>query len=82
MVAGGEITAEILPKRVKTELKSASQNSSLNLKLLEREVIMKALTLVDSEGHKDDAAKLLGISRATLYRKIKEYQIGQKLFYK
>jgi transcriptional regulator with PAS, ATPase and Fis domain len=77
MVAGGEITAEILPKRVKLGIKSASQNSSLNLKLLEREMIMKALALVDSEGHKDDAAKLLGISRATLYRKIKEYHMGQ-----
>ncbi|KUO71339.1 MAG: Fis family transcriptional regulator [Desulfosporosinus sp. BRH_c37] len=81
MVAGGEITAEILPKRVKLERQSTSHNSSLNLKLLEREMIMKALTLVNSEGHKDDAAKLLGISRATLYRKIKEYQIGEtKIF--
>lgn len=77
MVAGEDITPQILPKRVKMELKPASQNSSLNLKLLEREAIMKALTLVDAEGHKDDAAKLLGISRATLYRKIKEYQIRE-----
>jgi len=82
MVAGGRITADILPQRIKTVLKPESQNLSLNLKLLERETIMKALTLVDSEGHKDDAAKLLGISRATLYRKIKDYQIGEtKTFY-
>ncbi|MDR3584641.1 MAG: sigma 54-interacting transcriptional regulator [Desulfosporosinus sp.] len=78
MVAGGEITADILPQRIKTVPKSESQNSSLNLKLLEREAIMKALTLVESVGHKDDAAKLLGISRATLYRKIKDYQIMSK----
>ena len=77
MVAGGEITSDILPQRIKTALKPESRNSTLNLKLLERETIMKALTLVDSEGHKDDAAKLLGISRATLYRKIKDYQIGE-----
>jgi len=77
MVAGGEITSDILPQRIKTVNNPESQNSSLNLKLLEREVIMKALTLVDNEGHKGDAAKLLGISRATLYRKIKEYQIGE-----
>jgi len=76
MVAGGEITADILPQRIKTVLNPESQNTSLNLKMMEREAIMKALTLVDSEGHKDDAAKLLGISRATLYRKIKDYQIG------
>ena len=77
MVAGGEITADTLPQRIKTVLQPESQNSSLNLKLLEREAIMKALTLVDSEGHKNDAAKLLGISRATLYRKIKDYQIDE-----
>src|SRR5665648_486751 len=77
MVAGGEITADILPQRIKTCLKPESQSLSLNLKRLEREAITKALTRVDREGHKDDAAKLLGISRATLYRKIKEYQIGE-----
>ncbi|MDR3540229.1 MAG: sigma 54-interacting transcriptional regulator [Desulfosporosinus sp.] len=75
MVAGGEITSDTLPQRIKTVPKLESQNSSLNLKLLERETIIKALTLVESEGHKDDAARLLGISRATLYRKIKDYQI-------
>ena len=77
MVAGGRITSDILPQRIKTAHKPESLNSSLNLKLLERETIIKALTLVDSEGHKDDAAKLLGISRATLYRKIKDYHIGE-----
>ncbi len=77
MVAGGEITADILPQRIKTVHIPESQNSFLNLKQLEREAIMKALTLVETEGHKDDAAKLLGISRATLYRKIKDYNIGE-----
>ena len=77
MVAGGRITADILPQRLKTLPKPEAENVTLNLKLLERETIMKALTLVQSEGHKDDAAKLLGISRATLYRKIKDYQIGE-----
>ena len=82
MVAGGEITTDVLPQRIKTVLKAEAQSSRLNLKLLERETIMKALTRVDREGHKADAAKLLGISRATLYRKIKEYQIGEtKTFY-
>ena len=77
MVAGGRITSDILPQRLKTVPKPESENITLNLKILERETIMKALMLVDGEGHKDDAAKLLGISRATLYRKIKDYQIGQ-----
>ncbi len=77
MVAGGEITAVTLPQRIKMAHNPEAQNSSLNLKMLEREAIMKALTVVDREGHKDDAAKLLGISRATLYRKIKDYKIGE-----
>ena len=48
----------------------------LNLDNLEKEAIVQALTQVS--GHvrsKDMAAELLGISRATLYRKIKEYDI-------
>ncbi len=77
MVAGGEITSDILPQRIKNVHKPESKNSLLNLRLLEREAITKALTLVDRGGHKDDAAKLLGISRATLYRKIKEYEISE-----
>ncbi len=77
MVAGGMITADTLPQRIKEEDKTDINNSSINLKVLEREAIMRALSLVDAEGHKEDAAKLLGISRASLYRKIKEYQIGE-----
>lgn len=48
----------------------------LNLENLEREAIIKALSEV--AGHvrsKERAARLLGISRATLYRKIREYEI-------
>ena len=48
----------------------------LNLENLEKETIIKALEEVSGDtGSKDRAAELLGISRATLYRKIKEYQI-------
>lgn len=77
MVAGGMITADTLPQRINIEETTKAEHSSINLKVLEKEAIMKALTLVESDGHKQDAAKLLGISRASLYRKIKEYQIGE-----
>lgn len=80
MVAGDEhITPEILPKRVKMkqEINNSTHRLSLNLEQLEREAITKALNLLDSKGKKDDAAKLLGISRATLYRKIKDYKIEE-----
>lgn len=71
------ITTDTLPQRIKTEHQPESKDLSLNLKVLEREAIMKALTLVDADGRKEDAAKILGISRASLYRKIKEYEIGE-----
>jgi sigma-54 dependent transcriptional regulator, acetoin dehydrogenase operon transcriptional activator AcoR len=77
MVVGDTITLQNLPQRVKEDPKPEPKSTSLNLKQLEREAIMKALTLADSEGHKEEAANILGISRATLYRKIKEYQIGE-----
>ncbi|HVJ50243.1 sigma-54-dependent Fis family transcriptional regulator [Desulfitobacterium sp.] len=69
------ITAKLLPERVKADLTSRPTNSGLNLKELERETIMKALAQAEASGDKEETAKLLGISRATLYRKIKEYQI-------
>lgn len=44
------------------------------LKEVEKEHIQKAL--VEAGGNKSEAAKLLGISRATLYEKIKEYGLS------
>mgnify|MGYP000855214922 FL=1 len=47
--------------------------SSPSMKEVEKMVIKKALD--DTNNHIRDAAKLLGLSRSTLYRKIKEYAI-------
>jgi DNA-binding NtrC family response regulator len=46
----------------------------LSLERTEREQIRRALAL--SGGNRERAARLLGISRATMYRKIKEYELG------
>lgn len=55
---------------------AAGQEPPLNLDNLEKETIIKALQEVaGNTGSKEKAAKLLGISRATLYRKIREYEI-------
>ncbi|MDL2323457.1 sigma-54-dependent Fis family transcriptional regulator, partial [Bacteroidales bacterium OttesenSCG-928-A17] len=53
-----------------SEKKKKIENENLNLELLEREAIEKALQL--SEGNMNKAAELLGISRYTLYRKMKK----------
>ncbi|WP_196600546.1 helix-turn-helix domain-containing protein [Pectinatus frisingensis] len=51
----------------------------LNLADLERRTIKKALEEVEGEVRKaEKAAKMLGISRATLYRKIQEYSLIDK----
>jgi DNA-binding NtrC family response regulator len=49
-------------------------SSNLNLEKMERNFIEQALRLTD--GNVTEAAKLLGISRRTLHRKIKTYQMG------
>ena len=74
------ITAEILPQNM-FEKKSSdvSDNDDIVVKLddLEKHEIMKALKKYS--GYKKDkelAAEALGISRATLYRKIEKYRIG------
>ena len=47
-----------------------------NLQTIERETIKRALAEVESRGgRKEEAAALLGISRATLFRKIKDYRL-------
>ncbi len=75
METGEYITESTLPKRIKNLPQPRGGEEVINLKSLERDAITKALAISTTAGHKDDAAKLLGISRATLYRKIKEYQI-------
>jgi DNA-binding NtrC family response regulator len=50
--------------------------TSTDLEVIERATIERVFEQV--KGDKVAAGKLLGISRATLYRKLKRYGIGQK----
>jgi DNA-binding NtrC family response regulator len=56
------------------QLASISSSPSSSLSEIEKEVIQK--TIGDVKGNKSLAAKKLGISRRTLYRKIDEYRIN------
>lgn len=73
MEENNRITVENLPFQFKEQMPARSANS---LASLERENIAKALAQCGwSEAGKLAAARQLGISRATLYRKIKKYQL-------
>ncbi|MCX7951270.1 MAG: sigma 54-interacting transcriptional regulator, partial [Clostridiales bacterium] len=64
------ISFESLPERFKVDEKI---DESIDLKLNEKKLIEKALKMYNS---RDEAAKALGIGRATLFRKIKEYNLN------
>lgn len=72
LVKMAELIAGNLSERM---VRADKQELPLNLENLEKETIIKALHEVAGTGSKEKAAKLLGISRATLYRKIREYEI-------
>ncbi|HNI28455.1 MAG TPA: helix-turn-helix domain-containing protein, partial [Leptospiraceae bacterium] len=62
-------------KKTGTDLKAEMTkiNEDLSMRELEKEAILKALK--KAENNKDLAARILGISRASIYRKLKEYRI-------
>lgn len=73
IVKMAELIANNFPETIVDE---ESHIPPLNLENLEKEAIVKALGEVSGNVRsKERAAKLLGISRATLYRKIREYEI-------
>lgn len=72
---GGEILAEDLPERI-VNSQSGSTQPPVPICQLEREAIVNALRYFEGCADcKEKAAKAMGMSRATIYRKIKEYDI-------
>ena len=57
------------------ERDTVSENEDLSLEAKEEELIRKAL--LKNNGRRKRAAKELGISERTLYRKIKQYEIDK-----
>lgn len=64
---------EFFPAEETGHYKSTNMPETLSLEQHEKEMIIKALEA--HKGKRKDAAKALGISERTLYRKINEYQI-------
>jgi transcriptional regulator of acetoin/glycerol metabolism len=66
-------TGSIQPNDLPPECRSVSRRLLSPLESMERDAIVQSL--LDCQGSKAKAAKSLGMSRATIYRKIREYGI-------
>ncbi|SCI19619.1 Transcriptional regulatory protein ZraR [uncultured Clostridium sp.] len=76
------ITLDVIPQKIKARRidKFIKENTTINtLEMLEKNEIIKALNKYkDYKKDKELVAKSLGISRATLYRKLEKYNIVSK----
>lgn len=70
MESGNYITLESMPYKLKGHIKG--DEGTYSLKEIEKKTIEKAIARYSN---RDDAARALGIGRATLFRKIKEYNL-------
>jgi transcriptional regulator of acetoin/glycerol metabolism len=66
-------TGAIQPNDLPPECRTVSRRLLSPLESMERDAIVRSL--LDTEGNKVRAARSLGMSRATIYRKIHEYGI-------
>ena len=76
-----EVTAENMPPLILQRLRD-DKKDAYNLANAEKELILKALNdFGNSSRSKSRVAKELGISNATLYRKLKQYRIQQNTLF-
>jgi len=67
------INADIIPTKVEDMMDNYNDDSALRLDNIEKNAIKAAM--LKAENHIPAAAEILGISKSTLYRKLKEYEI-------
>lgn len=71
-----------LPQSIQNRLESSGSSGQYNLERIEKETILSALNLFgNSAESKKRVAEELGIGKATLYRKLKKYQIQENVNY-
>lgn len=71
------ICSDNISRRLADQQTGTTEMEDLHLGQLEKKAIARALQIVAERNQpKDSAAQLLGISRATLFRKIKEYNMS------
>nr|AAK73159.1 putative sigma 54 type regulator [Brevibacterium sp. HCU] len=68
--AGSDITVDMLPDTVRSAPSGATM-----IERAERHALLQALQQAD--GNRSQAAAILGVSRATIYRKIKQYKLQE-----
>jgi sigma-54 dependent transcriptional regulator, acetoin dehydrogenase operon transcriptional activator AcoR len=64
----------IQPEKLPPECRSLARRKLTQIEALERDAIVRSLQ--ENGGNKADAAKALGMSRATIYRKVKDFGIA------
>ncbi len=69
-----EIGQAELPENIRQHTAPGAESARLSLKEMERRHIIE--TLEACHGNYDEAARVLGIGRTTLWRKLKEYQVS------
>jgi len=74
MAKGGSLTLKDLPKEIR-EAKAGPGKAVLNKKESDIENIKRALTMTN--GNQSKAAELLGVTRKTLFNKIKRYDLSK-----
>src|SRR5215472_6134226 len=65
-----------IPRIAEVNLYTARSTEIIPLPVLEKTVILGALTICD--GDRIKAAQQLGVDKATMYRKLREYEMGAK----
>lgn len=74
LATGNELTTDLLPFEIQQQIAAGGNTlSAFSLQAVEKLQIQKVLNYTG--GNKTEAAKLLGIGSATLYRKIEEYKL-------